>query len=62
MRLRRAVGLVEESGLVVVPEKWATLLNNLAHTCRKLLKYEDSIHFHQQVRNKYNILPYYNKC
>ncbi|XP_037790277.1 cell division cycle protein 16 homolog [Penaeus monodon] len=47
--LRRAVSLVEESGVVVVPEKWATLLNNLAHTCRKLHKYEEALHFHQQA-------------
>ncbi|XP_063589171.1 cell division cycle protein 16 homolog [Penaeus indicus] len=47
--LRRAVALVEESGVVVVPEKWATLLNNLAHTCRKLHKYEEALHFHQQA-------------
>ncbi|XP_042887701.1 cell division cycle protein 16 homolog [Penaeus japonicus] len=47
--LRRAVALVEDSGVVVVPEKWATLLNNLAHTCRKLHKYEEALHFHQQA-------------
>ncbi|XP_068240729.1 cell division cycle protein 16 homolog [Palaemon carinicauda] len=47
--MRRAVTLVEESGVVVVPEKWAVLLNNLAHTCRKLQKYEEALHFHQQA-------------
>ncbi|KAK8720256.1 hypothetical protein OTU49_013471 [Cherax quadricarinatus] len=47
--LRRAVALVEESGVVVVPEKWAALLNNLAHNCRKLQKYEEALHFHQQA-------------
>lgn len=51
MYLRRAVALVEESGVVVVPEKWAALLNNLAHTCRKLQKYEEALHFHQQVQD-----------
>ena len=50
--MRRAVSLVEEGGVgaAVVPEKWSALLNNLAHTCRKLAKYEEAIHFHQQVR------------
>ncbi|CAL4144144.1 unnamed protein product, partial [Meganyctiphanes norvegica] len=47
--LRRAVAVVEESGVVVVPEKWSALLNNLAHTCRKLQKYDEALHFHQQA-------------
>ncbi|KAG0719160.1 Cell division cycle protein 16 [Chionoecetes opilio] len=49
--MRKAVGVVEEGGVAaaVVPEKWSALLNNLAHTCRKLAKYEEAIHFHQQA-------------
>lgn len=49
--MRTAVALVEEGGgaAAVIPEKWSALLNNLAHTCRKLAKYEEAIHFHQQV-------------
>ncbi|XP_076067974.1 cell division cycle protein 16 [Oratosquilla oratoria] len=49
MYLRRAVEVVEQSGVVVVPEKWAALLNNLGHNCRKLQKYEEALHFHQQA-------------
>ncbi|KAK8395649.1 hypothetical protein O3P69_005634 [Scylla paramamosain] len=49
--MRKAVALVEEGGVAaaVVPEKWSALHNNLAHTCRKLAKYEEAIHFHQQA-------------
>ncbi|KAK3888761.1 hypothetical protein Pcinc_007234 [Petrolisthes cinctipes] len=47
--LRQAVSVVEKSGVIMVSEKWAALLNNLAHTCRKLAKYDEALHFHQQA-------------
>ncbi|EZA53221.1 hypothetical protein DMN91_005011 [Ooceraea biroi] len=34
---------------VVLPSKWEALLNNMAHTCRKMKKYEAALEYHQQA-------------
>ena len=47
--LGRAVNVVVESDITIVPDKWSVLLNNLAHACRKNGKYNDALHFHHQA-------------
>jgi len=34
---------------VMLPSKWEALLNNMAHTCRKMKKYEQALEYHQQA-------------
>lgn len=34
---------------VMLPSKWEALLNNMAHTCRKMKKYEEALEYHQQA-------------
>ena len=58
--LRNAVIVVqrlygEENNYYNIPDKWATLFNNLGHILRKQGKYEQALDCHNQVTNNWQL-------
>jgi len=45
----RALQILKQVGGSALSQSWEPLLNNLGHTARKLLKYEESIGYHRQA-------------
>ena len=45
----RALQTLKQVGGSTLSQSWEPLLNNLGHTTRKLLKYEESIGYHRQA-------------
>ncbi|KAG5887178.1 hypothetical protein JTB14_028981 [Gonioctena quinquepunctata] len=49
MSFKDALRRVKKIKKGIVPQRWAPLLNNLGHTCRKLKKYGEALEFHNQA-------------
>ncbi|KAF6040458.1 CDC16 [Bugula neritina] len=49
VKMKQALSIIDSLDLKKLSHLWEPLLNNMAHTCRKLRKYEEAISYHRKA-------------